>query len=372
MSIALVICMLEVRVSGSASTRRRNDGSPHETKPSGARFRMVGRLDHHGAGGVEARPAGAAGDLVELAGVELAHLHAVVLGERREEHTADGHVDAHSQGVGSADHPQQTTLRELLDEAAVLGQHAGVVHADAHPDEPGEGLAEAGGEPELADELGDGLLLLLGDHLDAGECLRAFQGSGLGEVHDVDGRLPGLEQVLHGLVHRGGLVEVVQRYRPLDAGDHGGVAVSATGQIGGYVGDVAEGRRHQDELHPRQKQQRHLPGPTAVRVGVEVELVHDDLIHRCVLAVPQGQVGEDLRGAADDRGVGVHRGVAGHHAHVLGAEDLHQGEELLAHQSLDRCGVEAALAGGEGGEVRADRHQGLAGAGGGGEDQVRP
>ena len=34
-------------------------------------------------------------------------------------------------------------------------------------------------------------------------------------------------------------------------------------------------------------------------------------------------------------------GVAGEHADVVGAEDLAQREELLAHQRLDRRGVEA-------------------------------
>ena len=40
--------------------------------------------------------------------------------------------------------------------------------------------------------------------------------------------------------------------------------------------------------------------------------------------------------------VGVDGGVAGHHADVLGAEGLAEVEELLRHQRLDRCGVEAA------------------------------
>lgn len=41
MSMALVICMDEVSVSGSASTSLRKDGSPHETKPSGAFLRTI-------------------------------------------------------------------------------------------------------------------------------------------------------------------------------------------------------------------------------------------------------------------------------------------------------------------------------------------
>ena len=66
------------------------------------------------------------------------------------------------------------------------------------------------------------------------------------------------------------------------------------------------------------------------------------------------------------------RGVAGHHADVGRAEDVDQGEELLAHQRLDRRGVVAALAVGERGEVGARRDQGLPRAGRGGQDHVRP
>src|SRR2546423_15582986 len=58
-------------------------------------------------------------------------------------------------------------------------------------------------------------------------------------------------------------------------------------------------------------------------------LVHDDLADVRVLAVPQRDRREDLRGAADDRGVGVDGRVAGQHADVLGAEHLAQLEELL-------------------------------------------
>jgi hypothetical protein len=42
--MALVICMCDVSVSGVASMSLRNDGSPHETKPSGAFLRMILRF----------------------------------------------------------------------------------------------------------------------------------------------------------------------------------------------------------------------------------------------------------------------------------------------------------------------------------------
>lgn len=48
---------------------------------------------------------------------------------------------------------------------------------------------------------------------------------------------------------------------------------------GGDVTHVAEGGAHQQELCTGQGEQRHLPGPAAVGVGVEVELVHHDAAH---------------------------------------------------------------------------------------------
>ena len=88
-------------------------------------------------------------------------------------------------------------------------------------------------------------------------------------------------------------------------------------------------------------------------------------------ALAQGDVGEHLGGAADDRRLRVDGGVAGQHPDVVGAEDRDQREELLRDQRLDRGGVERPLAAGQGREVRAGGDQALAGAGRGAEDDVR-
>ena len=104
---------------------------------------VVGRLGDHGADGVVAGPAGPAGDLVELAGLERAGALPVVLGQRGEQHGADRHVDPDAEGVGAADDPQQPGLGQGLHQPAVAGQHPGVVHPDAVPHQPGQRLAEA-------------------------------------------------------------------------------------------------------------------------------------------------------------------------------------------------------------------------------------
>ena len=335
---------------------------------------MVGRLDDHGAGGVVAGPPGPPGDLVELPGVEQPAAGAVVLRQRREHDGADRHVDAHPEGVGAADDLQQPGLGELFDQAAVLGQHPGVVHPDAVAHQPRQRRAECGGEPEPADQFGDRRLLLLAAHIDAHQGLGPLQGGLLGEVHDVDRGLFGLEQFGDRLVHRRRCIRVVQRHRAFGARDQSGGPPGPPGEILAQERHVPEGGRHQQELGPGQLQQRHLPGPAAVGVAVEVELVHHHQadIGGCAFraALAQGDVGQHLGGAGDDRRGGVDRCVTGQHADVGRAEHRAQREELLADQRLDRCGVVAARPGGQGGVLRAGGHQRLPGAGRGGQDDV--
>ena len=164
----------------------------------------------------------------------------------------------------------------------------------------------------------------------------------------------------------------VQRDRSLGVVDRRGRPAGAPGEVPFEPGDVAERRRHQYELGLRQLDQRDLPGPTAVGVGVEVELVHHDLVDVGVGAVAQGDVREDLRGRADDRRLGVDAGVTGHHADVDRAEDVAEREELLRDQGLDRCRIERTAVAGQRDRVRTDGDQALAGAGRRRQDHVRP
>ena len=109
----------------------------------------------------------------------------------------------------------------------------------------------------------------------------------------------------------------------------------------------------------RQLQERHLPRPAAVRLAVVVELVHHHQPDVGAGALAQGDVGEHLGGAGDDRRVGVDAGVAGQHADVVGPEHLAQREELLAHQRLDRRGVERHPPVGQRRQVSTGRDQRL-------------
>ena len=283
---------------------------------------VLGRLNHHGTGGIEARASRASGNLVELAGTQTAATGTVELRQRRNQHGTNRHVNAHAQGIGTADNLEQTLLGQLLDEAAVLGQHAGVVNTDAGADQLVESLAEARAEAELCDELGDAFLLLLRRDGHREQGVRLLKGRLLREVHDVDRGLLGLHELLHRLLNRGGGVVEVQGDGALGMSHQ--VAL-ATGQRRHFLleaGRVAQGRAHQQELRLRKLQQGKLPRPTALRVRVEVELVHNDLAEVRILTLAQGNIGENLRGAADNGRLRVDGGVAGNHAHVLGTKNI--------------------------------------------------
>ena len=67
---------------------------------------VLGCLGNHHALGIEARAAGATGNLMELACAQTTHLVAIELGERGEDHGVDGHVDADAECVGAANDGQ--------------------------------------------------------------------------------------------------------------------------------------------------------------------------------------------------------------------------------------------------------------------------
>ena len=168
-----------------------------------------------------------------------------------------------------------------------------------------------------------------------------------------------------------GVDELVgEGHRSWGVGDDVDASVGVLLERGGDVGHVAERRAHEKELHVREGEQRNLPRPAAVRVGVEVELVHGHAAHVGLLALAQRLVGENLRRAADDGRAGVDGGVARDHADVVLAEKVHEVEELLADQRLDGRRVVGAAVGAVGDEEHAEGDQALARARGRPEDHV--
>ncbi len=101
-----------------------------------------------------------------------------------------------------------------------------------------------------------------------------------------------------------------------------------------------------------------------------MELVHHDLADVGVGTVAQGDVRQDLGGAADDGSVLVDSGVPGHHPDAVRPESGAQREEFFRHQRFDGRGVEAALFVGHRGEMGTGGHEALAGPGRGGQDDV--
>ena len=323
---------------------------------------MLGGQRHHHALGVEAGPSRAAHDLVELAGAQTAHLGAVELGELGEHHRVDRHVDADAERVGTADDWEQPLLGEALHEQAVARQHARMVHAHPGGEQPLQNLAEGGGELRALHGLLDFLALGLVRHAVAGQRPGVLQRLVLGEMHDVHRRLAGAQTQLHGGFQGFEGVVVGQRHGAGRVRHEVDGPPGALLQGGGDVAHVTEGGAHQQELRVRQREQRHLPGPAAIGVGVEVELVHHHAGHLRRGALAQGLVREDLRRAADDRRLGVDGGVSRDHAHVLAAEDVHHVEELLGHERLDGRRVVSGAPRGHGHEAEPQGHHGLAGA----------
>ena len=199
--------------------------------------------------------------------------------------------------------------------------------------------------------------------IELGQCgqrVGGLQRGILREMHHVNRRLALAERQFHRLLQRVECVFVRQRHGTWRIGDDIHVGVRHVLKLVGDRIDIAQRRAHQQELRIRQRKQRHLPSPAALGIAVIVELVHRHAADIGVAALAQRLIGEDLRGAADDRRIRVDMRVAGDHADVLAAENFNQVEELLRHQSLDRSRVIGTAARAQRGEMHAERHQRLA------------
>ena len=331
---------------------------------------VLGCLNHHGAGGIKTGAASASSDLVELAGTQTAAAGTIKLRQRRNQHSTDGHVNAHTQGVGTANHLEQTLLSQLLHEAAVLGQHARVVNTDTGTHQLIQRLTEARTETELRNQLRDAFLIFLRSNSHRQQRIRLLQRRLLREVHNVDRSLLGLHELLHRLLNRGGGVVEMQRNGTLRMRHQVTLTTGQRRHLLLEASRIAQGRAHQQELRLRKLQQGKLPRPATLRVGVEMELIHNDLAEVRILTLAQGNIGENFRGAADNRRLRINGGVAGNHAHVLGTKNIDQVKELLRHQRLNGGGVVGTLTGRQARKMRGNSHSGLTGTGRGCQHHV--
>ena len=198
-----------------------------------------------------------------------------------------------------------------------------MVYADAASKQALENLAEGRREARALGRLLDGLALLLAGNAKVGEGLRCRKCGILAKVHDIERGLAAAHRELDGALERGRHVVVAQRHGAWGIDDHVAGSTGVFLERGGDRGDIAERGAHEHELRVRQGEQRHLPGPTAIRVGKVVELVHGDAANIGIFALAQCVVGKDLCRAADDGRLGVDVRVAGDHADVIAAEYLY-------------------------------------------------
>ena len=206
-----------------------------------------------------------------------------------------------------------------------------------------EVLADRRVEAEVTHLGADRRLLFLGADREAREGLCRLERRFLREVHDIDRGALSCEQRFDRLVNLRGLPSKVEGHGSLLARHRDGFSAGALREFGLEKLGRPERRRHQQVLHLGQLQDRNLPRPPTLRVGVVVKLVDDDESNVSSGARPKRDIGQDLLRATDDRCFWVDRRIAGDHADVVRAKLAAEREELLRNQCLDRCGVIAAL-----------------------------
>ncbi len=328
------------------------------------------RLRHHPADVVEALAAGASADLVKVARAEDARLLPAEFAELREEHGADGHINAHAQRVRAADHLEQATLRQLLHQHAILRQQPGVVQTDPVLQPFPNFRSIRAAELEPLQGLRDRRLFLAGADVRAHEILGAFRRVRLGEMDDIDRPLAAGDEGFQRLRQRRLRIRKLQGHRPVLRRHRHRRASVQPGQFLFEEGGVAQRRRHKQEARLGQGEQRHLPGHAPLAVRVVVKLVHDHVLHRGARALAQRHIGQDLRGAAKDRRLAVHRRVAGAQPYILRPEFAAQRQPLFIHQGLDRAGIDRAPPVRQAVQMQRRGHQRFSGAGGRIQDDV--
>ena len=389
---------------------------PRSVDERGQRVQVqVGLVQHdRRALGVDAASAGAPRDLRVLGGREHHVRVAVELGRLLEHHGAGRHVDPQRQRLGGEDHLDQPGREQLLDDRAEQRQHPRVVGGepvdqpgaergevervevglrdlrdrgvDVRGDAPGfltgretqpgpahlrdRAVAARAGEHEV--DSGQEVLVVepLDDVLTAGP-LRARAGGhpfvvipGPGPPALLGGGADGDEIAVR-------VEHVGQRHGTVLGEYDGGVAADLGDPVPQLVG-VAQRRGQPDEQDGRVEGEDDLLPHHAPRAVAEVvDLVHDHAVE--VVQCRRGavdHVAQHLGGHHHDGGVRVDRVVTGEQADVLGAEALAELSELLVAQRLDRRGVEAPTAAGEGAVGRVLADEGLAGARRCGHEQV--
>ena len=134
------------------------------------------------------------------------------------------------------------------------------------------------------------LLFFAGAQVEAHEVLRVGGGRCLRKVNDVDGRLALVHEFLHFGRKLRGAVGEVERDGALRRTDCNRFAPGVLRHLAFEKFRRADGRAHQQESGLRKREERNLPGDTALAVGVVVELVHHDVGNRELFAFAERHV----------------------------------------------------------------------------------
>ena len=192
----------------------------------------------------------------------------------------------------------------------------------------------------------------------------------LGEVDEIDRRFVGLHQLLQRHIDARLHIAELQRHRALIRCHDGRLCFRQLSESFFEESRATHRGRHEQETRLAHGEQRHLPGYAAFFVRVVVKLVHDDLAERSLRAISKGVVGENLRRAAKDRRLAIHRRIARGHADIVGTKVATQRQEFFIHQRLDRAGIDGSPPLRERAEMQRQCHQRLPRAGGRVEDHV--
>ena len=241
---------------------------------------MLRRLRHHPAAFIEALAPRAPADLVEIARAQDACLFPVELAKLREEHGANGDIDADAQRVGAADDLEQAALRELLDEHAILRQQPGVMQPDAVPQPLANLRPVRAAELEAFQRVRDRRFFLARADIDAREILRALGRFQLREMHDID-RAPCRRRQDSPASGQAASPSKRTPAAPAAPGKRWSRSRRPFSRVSSSSKKAVSPERggHEEKARLRQGQQRHLPGHAALAVRVVVELVHDDVAH---------------------------------------------------------------------------------------------
>lgn len=174
---------------------------------------MLGSLRYHVADVVETFTAGAACNLVEVAGGQDCRLVAAVLAELREKHRSNGNIHADAQCVRAANDFKQALLRKFFAENAVLGQKSCVVQANALLEPALDFGAVGAAEADFLDGVVNRLFFFFSAKVQTHEILGVGRRGRLRKMHHVNGRLAARHKLLHRIRNLGfGIAEIERNW----------------------------------------------------------------------------------------------------------------------------------------------------------------